>query len=98
MPYAGEMQGRRRFDCGHALVGEQDVESGGVGIARGAANASAGFHPGDLKVTLSLATDFENYSVFTPQRPPIKAVNAMIDQVITWSNALAPVRDAVAAA
>ncbi|MFE5707535.1 NADPH-dependent FMN reductase [Rhodococcus koreensis] len=50
------------------------------------------------QVTLSLAADFEHYTQFTPSEHQAAAANAMLDQVITWSTALAPVRAAAAAA
>ena len=40
------------------------------------------------QVILSLFTDFENFSVFKPARNHEKSVNAMIDQVVAWGNAL----------
>jgi NAD(P)H-dependent FMN reductase len=46
------------------------------------------------QVTLSLITDFVNYSEFTPAEYQEPAVHAMLDQVISWSNALATVRTA----
>jgi hypothetical protein len=44
------------------------------------------------QVTLSLFTDFENYSVFKPEARHEGAVNAMLDQVIAWSGALRTLR------
>jgi NAD(P)H-dependent FMN reductase len=44
------------------------------------------------QVTLSLATDFENYKVFKPDPKHEKSVNTMLDQVIRWGNALASLR------
>ncbi|WP_433161736.1 NADPH-dependent FMN reductase [Kribbella sp. CA-247076] len=46
------------------------------------------------QVTLSLATDFKNYSKFTPGDHQEPALHAMLDQVVSWSNALATVRTA----
>ncbi|GAA3422011.1 NADPH-dependent FMN reductase [Streptosporangium vulgare] len=46
------------------------------------------------QVALSLATDFRNYSEFTPAGYHVAAVDTMLDQVVSWSNALAPVRAA----
>ncbi|UOE53778.1 NAD(P)H-dependent oxidoreductase [Bacillus sp. CMF12] len=42
--------------------------------------------------TLSLFTDFENGTVFKPQDLHLDNVNAMIDQVISWSGALKTIR------
>ncbi|MDF2036143.1 NAD(P)H-dependent oxidoreductase [Cytobacillus oceanisediminis] len=42
--------------------------------------------------TLSLFTDFENGTVFKPQDLHLNNVNAMIDQVISWSGALKTIR------
>ncbi|AND40807.1 NADPH-dependent FMN reductase [Cytobacillus oceanisediminis] len=48
----------------------------------------------DVRVhpTLSLFTDFENGTVFKPQDLHLDNVNAMIDQVISWSGALKTIR------
>jgi len=48
----------------------------------------------DVRVhpTLSLFTDFENGAVFKPQDLHLDNVNAMLDQVISWSGALKTVR------
>ncbi|MBU8914873.1 NAD(P)H-dependent oxidoreductase [Bacillus sp. FJAT-29953] len=48
----------------------------------------------DVRVhpTLSLFTDFENGSVFKPQALHLDNVNAMLDQVNSWSGALKTVR------
>ncbi|PKG23730.1 NADPH-dependent FMN reductase [Niallia nealsonii] len=44
--------------------------------------------------TLSLFTDFENYSTFKPADLHFNNVNLMLDQVIAWSKALKPLRNA----
>jgi alpha/beta superfamily hydrolase len=44
------------------------------------------------QVALSLFTDFENFSVFKPADSHRDAVTATLDQVVAWSNALAPLR------
>jgi len=44
------------------------------------------------QVALSLITEFENYSVFTPGDYNLAALNTLLDQVIAWSAALAPLR------
>ncbi|MGJ6962113.1 NADPH-dependent FMN reductase [Streptosporangium sp. G11] len=46
------------------------------------------------QVALSLATDFVNYTRFAPADYHLAEVDTMLDQVVTWSNALAPVRAA----
>lgn len=45
------------------------------------------------QVMLSLHTDFENYTVFKPDPRHEKSVNAMLDQVIAWGDALKSVRE-----
>lgn len=45
------------------------------------------------QVTLSLATDFENYKVFKPHPRHEKSVKAMLDQVIAWGEALKTLRE-----
>ena len=44
------------------------------------------------QVALSLATDFENYSVFRPDPAREKAVTTMLDQLVAWAGALRAVR------
>lgn len=46
------------------------------------------------QVALSLFTDFTNFSQFTPGQHQTEAVGAMLDQVVSWSTALATVRNA----
>jgi NAD(P)H-dependent FMN reductase len=48
------------------------------------------------QVVLSLITEFENFSVFKPGDYNLEALTTMIDQVVAWSTALAPLRAAVA--
>ncbi len=45
------------------------------------------------QVALSLSADFANYSTFTPGARQVSVAAAMLDQVVAWSNALAPLRD-----
>ena len=49
-------------------------------------------------VTLSLATDFVNYSQFVPGEHQAGTLNTVLDQVVAWSTALAPLRQAAVAA
>jgi NAD(P)H-dependent FMN reductase len=44
------------------------------------------------QVMLSLATDFENYSTFLPNERHEQALNTVLDQVVSWSAALAHLR------
>ena len=44
------------------------------------------------QVMLSLFTDFENSTKFKPSQMHEQEVNAMLDQVISWANALKPLR------
>ena len=50
------------------------------------------------QVTLSLLTDFENYTVFRPGDYHAAMLDTLIDQVIAWGTALAPLRTASPAA
>lgn len=50
------------------------------------------------QVALSLFTDFENFSTFKPGAHQAAAVNTMLDQLVAWSNALAPLREPALAA
>ena len=44
------------------------------------------------QVALSLFADFENYSKFVPNPNHEAALTTVLDQVVEWSNALAPLR------
>ena len=46
------------------------------------------------QVKLSLISDFENYSVFKPAAEHLPALDTTLDQVVAWSRALAPLRNA----
>lgn len=50
------------------------------------------------QVTLSLLTDFENYTIFKPGDYHAAMLDTLIDQVIAWGTALAPLRTASPAA
>ncbi|ANE45842.1 NADPH-dependent FMN reductase [Paenibacillus swuensis] len=45
------------------------------------------------QVDLSLMADFQDYHIFKPRANQDQAINAMLDQVISWSNALKPLRE-----
>jgi NAD(P)H-dependent FMN reductase len=44
------------------------------------------------QVALSLSADFENMSVFRPREQHADRLDRVLDQVVTWADALAPVR------
>jgi NAD(P)H-dependent FMN reductase len=44
------------------------------------------------QVTLSLRTEFENFVMFKPHDYNIAALHTLLDQVMAWSTALAPLR------
>jgi NAD(P)H-dependent FMN reductase len=50
------------------------------------------------QVALSLLTEFENFSVLKPTDYSLAALSTVLDQVIAWSTALAPLRQPAAAA
>ena len=50
------------------------------------------------QVTLLLLTEFENYTIFKPGDNHAAALDTLLDQVIAWSTALAPLRAASTAA
>jgi NAD(P)H-dependent FMN reductase len=50
------------------------------------------------QVALSLVTEFEDLTTFKPGEYNISALDRLLDQVITWSTALAPLRAPAAAA
>ena len=71
------------------------VSYGAVGGARAAEQLrliSGELQMADVRqqVALSLLTDFENYSVFKPSAYHVAALNTLLDQVVAWSSALAP--------
>jgi len=73
------------------------VSYGGAGGARAAEHLRGIF--GELEVasvkghpTLSLFTDFENFSTFKPSEIHLPTVNLMLDQVIAWSGVLKTLR------
>lgn len=49
-------------------------------------------------VSLSLYTDFENFSAFKPAESHKAQVNLMLDQLVSWAGAMKGVRDKLAAA
>ncbi|NKY26021.1 NADPH-dependent FMN reductase [Nocardia gamkensis] len=44
------------------------------------------------QVTISVLTDFENHTTFTPRDHHAAALDKTLDQLIAWSTALAPLR------
>jgi NAD(P)H-dependent FMN reductase len=48
------------------------------------------------QVVLSLVTEFENFRTFKPGNYNVAALNTLLDQVVAWSTALAPLRTTVA--
>ena len=50
------------------------------------------------QVTLSLMTEFEHYTTLKPADHTTAALDALLDQVVAWSAALAPLRAATQAA
>ena len=77
------------------------VSYGSVGGARAAEHlrlVAGELQMADVRqqVTLSLITDFENFSVLKPGDYSVASLNTLFDQVIAWSAALAPLRQAAA--
>src|SRR5438270_10235623 len=77
------------------------VSYGGAGGARAAEHlrlVAGELQMADVRqlVVLSLMTEFENFSVFKPGDYNLPALNTMLDQVVAWSTALAPLREAAA--
>ena len=73
------------------------VSYGAVGGARAAEHlrlVAGELQMADVRqqVALSLITEFKNFSVFTPGDYNLAALNTLLDQVIAWSAALAPLR------
>ena len=79
------------------------VSYGGVGGARAAEHlrlVAGELQMADVRqqVALSLLTEFENFSVFKPGDYNRAALDTLLDQVIAWSAALAPLRQPAATA
>jgi NAD(P)H-dependent FMN reductase len=79
------------------------VSYGAVGGARAAEHlrlVAAELQMADVRqqVALSLLTEFENFSVFKPGDYNRAALDTLLDQVISWSAALAPLRQPTATA
>jgi NAD(P)H-dependent FMN reductase len=79
------------------------VSYGAVGGARAAEHlrlVAGELQMADVRqqVALSLLTEFENFSVFKPGDYNISALGTLLDQVISWSDALAPLRERAGAA
>jgi NAD(P)H-dependent FMN reductase len=79
------------------------VSYGGVGGARAAEHLrliAGELQMADVRqqVALSLLTEFENFAVFKPGDYSRAALDTLLDQVVAWSAALAPLRQAAAAA
>jgi NAD(P)H-dependent FMN reductase len=73
------------------------VSYGGVGGARAAEHlrlVAGELQMADVRqqVALSLLTEFENFSVFKPGDYNRAALDTLLDQVVAWSSALAPLR------
>ncbi|ABW11017.1 NADPH-dependent FMN reductase [Parafrankia sp. EAN1pec] len=77
------------------------VSYGGAGGARAAEHLRlivGELQMADVRqqVVLSLLTEFENFSVFKPGEYNLAALGTMLDQVVAWSTALAPLRQPAA--
>src|SRR4051812_28085259 len=75
------------------------VSYGGVGGARAVEHlrlVAGELQMADVRqqVALSLVTEFENFSTFKPGDYNLPALHTLLDQVVAWSNALAPLRQA----
>jgi NAD(P)H-dependent FMN reductase len=73
------------------------VSYGAVGGARAAEHlrlVAGELQLADVRqqVTLSLITDFENFSTFRPGDYNATSLSTLLDQVVAWSTALAPLR------
>jgi NAD(P)H-dependent FMN reductase len=73
------------------------VSYGAVGGARAAEHlrlVAGELQMADVRqqVALSLITEFENFSLFRPGDYNVDALGTLLDQVIAWSAALAPLR------
>jgi NAD(P)H-dependent FMN reductase len=79
------------------------VSYGGAGGARAVEHlrlvaGALGVADVRAQVTLSMITEFESFSAFKPDTYNLAALNTMLDQVVRWTTALAPLRSAPALA
>jgi NAD(P)H-dependent FMN reductase len=79
------------------------VSYGGVGGARAAEHlrlVAGELAMADVRqqVALSMFTEFENFSVLRPSEYNVGALDILLDQVVAWSTALAPLRQPAATA
>ncbi len=79
------------------------VSYGAVGGARAAEQLrliAAELQLADVRsqVTLSLVSEFENFSVFKPGDYQLPALQTTLDQIVGWATALAPLRATAAVA
>ncbi len=79
------------------------VSYGAVGGARAAEHlrlVAGELQMADVRtnVALSLITDFENFTDFKPVLYQAQALGTLLDQVVAWSQALAPLRQAAPSA
>jgi NAD(P)H-dependent FMN reductase len=73
------------------------VSYGGVGGARAVEHlrlVAGELQLADVRqqVALSLVTEFENFTTFKPGNYQLEALTTLLDQVVAWSTALAPLR------
>ncbi|MET8752451.1 NAD(P)H-dependent oxidoreductase [Streptomyces sp. NPDC004667] len=68
--------------------------AGGVRSAEQLRLVAAELQMADVRqqVALSLHTDFEDFTVFKPGDHHLRSLDTMLDQVIAWTSALAPLR------
>ncbi|MEO6084479.1 MAG: NAD(P)H-dependent oxidoreductase [Umezawaea sp.] len=93
---------KNAFDHLHAEWGDKAVgfvSYGGVGGARAVEQLRlicGALRTADVgpQVTLSLLTEFENHTTFRPGAYNVTALDTLLDNVIAWSAALAPLRAA----
>ncbi|WP_380166816.1 NADPH-dependent FMN reductase [Jannaschia sp. R86511] len=74
--------------------------AGGVRAVEGLRLVMGELQVADVRsqVALSLMTDFKNFSEFTPADYHEGVLHGMLDQVVAWAQALAPLRAEVSAA
>jgi NAD(P)H-dependent FMN reductase len=78
------------------------VSYGAVGGARAAEHlrlVAGELQMADVRqqVALSVITEFENFTTFRPGDYNVAALTTLLDQVVAWSGALAPLRNATSA-
>jgi NAD(P)H-dependent FMN reductase len=105
--YNHQLPGALKNAIDFVYAGWADKAAGIVsyGVAGGAGSAAQlrqmcgllGLADVPAQVSLHLATDFENFTVFAPSESRTRSLEELLDRVVAWTAALEPMRSARAA-